>query len=129
MTAWTKEELGKIGAAEELDLASRRGDGTLRAAVTMWVVRVDDELFVRAYKGRRGPWFRGVLRRHEGRIQAGGVDKAVSFVEEKDPGINDRIDATYRSKYGHYDRQYVDPMVTPAAREATIKLVPRSENS
>jgi hypothetical protein len=126
MTAWTSDELSKIGAAEELELASLRRDGTLRKPVTIWVVRLGDDLYVRAYKGRTGPWFRGVQERREGRIQAGGVKKDVTFVEESDPGLNDRIDALYRTKYRRHDAQYVDPMVTTAARAATLKLVPRS---
>ncbi|MFB4262491.1 DUF2255 family protein [Nonomuraea sp. GTA35] len=40
MTEWTGDELAAIGDAEELGLASRRADGTLRRPVTMWVVRV-----------------------------------------------------------------------------------------
>ena len=129
MTAWTGSELDKIGTAEELDIASLRVDGTLRKPVTIWVVRLDDDLYVRAYKGRTGLWFQGVLTRHAGRIQSGGVDKDVSFVEEADPAINDRIDTAFLTKYRHYDPQYVDPMLTPDARAATIKLVPRSPGS
>jgi hypothetical protein len=30
MTGWTDEELGRIGEAQELELASERPDGTLR---------------------------------------------------------------------------------------------------
>ncbi len=125
MAMWTSDELAKIGTAEELQIVSLRRDGTLRNPVTIWVVRVGDELYVRAYKGRTGPWFRGTQVRHEGHIRAGGVEKDVTFVEEAAPGLNDRIDAAYRSKYKNYGPQYVDPMVTPQAREATIKLVPR----
>jgi len=129
MASWTSEELNKIGKEDELDIISRRNDGTLRDPVTIWVVRVDDDLYVRAYKGRSGPWFRGVLTRHEGRIQSGGVEKDVRFVEEADAALNDRIDEAFCSKYRGYDRQYVDPMVTPQARSATIKLVPRPPDS
>ena len=86
--------------------------------MTIWVVRVGDDLYVRAYKGRSGPWFRGVLTCHAGHIQSGGIDKDVSFVEVSDPAINDQVDAAYRSKYGHYDAQYVDPMLAPDARAA-----------
>jgi hypothetical protein len=39
MTTWSDEEIGRIGDAEELQLASERQDGTLRPYVTMWVVR------------------------------------------------------------------------------------------
>jgi Uncharacterized protein conserved in bacteria (DUF2255) len=39
MAAWTGEELDRITAADELELASAKGDGTLRKPVTIWVVR------------------------------------------------------------------------------------------
>ncbi len=52
MAVWTSDELSKIGAAEELDLASVRHDGTLRNALTMWVVRHGDDLYVRSVNGR-----------------------------------------------------------------------------
>jgi hypothetical protein len=129
MTAWTSNELDKIGTAEELQIASLRSDGTLRKQVIIWVVRIGDDLYVRSVNGRTSAWFRGVQARHEGHIQAGGVDKDVTFVEQPDPGINDQVDAAFRTKYRDYDPQYVDPMVTPEARAATLKLLPRSAGS
>lgn len=124
MTAWTNDELNRIGGAEELRVASLRRDGTLRKPLIIWVVRVGDDLYVRCANGREGAWFRGVLTRHEGRIRAGGVEVDVTFVEETDAGINDRIDGEYLSKYRRYP-QWVAPMVTPEVRAATLKLVPR----
>ena len=106
--AWTIEELTKIGTAEELQIASRRGDGTLRNPVTIWVVRLDDDLYVRSVNGRTGAWFRSTQARREGRIQAGGIDKDVSFAEEADPDLNDRIDAAYRTKYRRYAANIVN---------------------
>ena len=125
MTMWTSEELTRIGAADELEIASLRDDGTLRKGVTIWVVRLGDDLYVRSVRGRGSAWFRGTQVRHEGHIQSGGVEKDVTFVEETDPGINDQVDAALRTKYRRYDARYVDPMLTPEARAATIKLVPR----
>jgi hypothetical protein len=127
MTTWTSNELDKIGRAEELQIASLRDDGTLRKLVTIWVVRLGDDLYVRCVNGRSGAWFRGIQTRHEGCIRAGGVEKDVTFVEEVDPEINKQIDAAYLTKYRRYP-QYVSPMVTPAVRAATIKLVPRASN-
>jgi len=124
MATWTKSELDQIGNAEELRLASLRLDGTLRKPVIIWVVRLGDDLYVRSVNGRTSAWFRGVQRRHEGRIWAGGVEKDVTFVEENDPGTNDKIDTAYLTKYHRYP-QYVAPMVTPNVRAATIKLLPR----
>jgi hypothetical protein len=125
MTAWTTDELDAIGGADELRIAAVRPDGTLRGAVPIWVVRVRDDLYVRSYKGADGAWYRGVEASHAGHVQAGGVDKDVTFVDETDSAIGDAIDAAYRSKYSSYSATYIDPMVTVTAREATIKLLPR----
>lgn len=125
MSGWTSEELDRIAAADELQLVPRRRDGTLRNPVTIWVVRVGDDLYVRSYRGRSGAWFRAALVRHEGRIRAGGIEKDVTFVEETDPAVNDQIDAAYRAKYHRYGATYVPPMLSPQARAATLKLVPR----
>ncbi len=125
MSAWSRDELDIIGGAEEIDLAPRRRDGTLRKPVTVWVVRAGDGLYVRSYKGHDGAWLRSAQVSHEGRIQAGGVEKEVTFAEETDPGVNDQIDIAYRSKYRRYADTYVPPMLTPQARATTLKLVQR----
>jgi len=123
MTTWTSDELDKIGAAEELDLASVRPDGTLRHPVTMWVVRDADDLYVRSVNGRASSWFRGAQARHEAHVQAGGVDKDIDLVETDD--VNDEVDAAYRAKYGRRYPSIVPSIVASEAREATLKLVPR----
>lgn len=127
MTAWTRDELNKIGNAEELQIASLRRDGTLRKLVTIWVVRLGDDLYVRSVNGRTSAWFRGVRTRYEGHIRAGGVNKDVTFVEETDPEVNDQIDAAYHTKYRRYAASIINTVVSSEARSATIKLVPRSQ--
>jgi len=125
---WTSDELTKIGTAEELQIASLRRDGTLRNPVTIWVVRVGDDLYVRSVNGRTSAWFRGVQTRHEGHIHAGGVGKDITFVEEPDSNINDQIDAAYSTKYRRYAASIISSIISLEARSATIKLVPRSTN-
>jgi hypothetical protein len=115
MTPWTSDELDTIGRAEELQIAPLRRDRSLDKGVTIWIVRHGDDLYIRAWRGRGGAWFRAAQARHEGHIRAGGVDKDVAFVEETDPDINDALDAAYCTKYGHY-ASYVPPMTSPHAR-------------
>lgn len=124
MSEWTNDELNKIGNAEELRIAGRKADGTLRKPVIIWVVRVGDDLYVRSVNGRSSSWFRGVTDQYEGRIWAGGVEKDVTFIEETDADINGKIDEAYLAKYKRYP-QWVAPMVTPEVQAATIKLAPR----
>jgi hypothetical protein len=128
MTAWTTDELTKIGTADELQIETRRRDGTLRNPVTIWVVRHGDDLYVRSVNGQSAAWFRGAQVRHEGRVRAGGVEKDVTFADA-DHAIDEEIDAAYRTKYNRYGAQYVDPMVAPEVRAATIKLEPLSTSA
>jgi hypothetical protein len=127
MTTWASDELRKISTADELAIASRRPDGTLRRPVTIWVVSVGDDLYVRSVRGRGSSWFQGAQVRHEGRIAAGGVEKEVTFADvEDDTNLADQIDAAYRSKYRRYAASIVNSTLTPQARAATLKLTPRS---
>ncbi len=125
MTAWTDDHLTQVGSAEELNIASLRSDGTLRKPVTIWVVRLDGDLYVRSVNGRTSGWFRGVQTQHKGRIRAGGVEKDVSFVEvAADDEINDRIDSVYSAKYSRYAKSIIASITSDKARSATIRLVP-----
>jgi hypothetical protein len=91
--------------------------------VTIWVVRVGDDLFVRSVRGSAGSWYQGSQQRHEGRIEAGDVERDVEFAEA-DHGLDDEIDAAYKEKYG-YPSSAVDHITGPEARATTIRLVPR----
>ncbi|MCW2947149.1 MAG: hypothetical protein JWR24_3866 [Actinoallomurus sp.] len=54
MATWTSDELSMIEAADELEIAPLRRDGTPRRPVPIWVVRDGDDLYVRSYRGSDG---------------------------------------------------------------------------
>jgi hypothetical protein len=126
MATWSNDELDTIGRADELQIAPRRRDGTLRTPVTIWVVRVGDDVYVRSVRGRTSGWFGRVRERHEGHISAGGVEKDVAFVEVGVDEAEDEIGEAYGAKYGgRYPAAYIDPLLTAEARAATLRLDPR----
>jgi hypothetical protein len=122
LTTWSGEELSTIGDASELQVASLRGDGSLRSPRTIWVVRHGDDLYVRSVRGSEGAWFRGVQERREGHISSGGLDRDVTF-EDADHALDDEIDEEYRRKYGRTSSA-VDRITSADARATTIRLVP-----
>jgi len=124
MTSWTSEELAKIGSAEELDIASRLPDGALLPFVTIWVVRADDDLFVRSVKGRSGTWFRRALAAGEGRIRSGGIERDVAF-EEAGAEVHAPVIAAYHEKYDRYGPSIVGTVVSAESVTTTLRLVPR----
>jgi hypothetical protein len=130
MATWNDAELTAIGTAEELELASRRPDGTLRPFVTMWVVRVEDDVYVRSAHGPGNGWYRRAVASGTGRIRAGGVEADVDFhLETSDAGVHDQLDAAYHAKYDRYGPAIVGTVVGPAAAEVTIRLAPRDTTS
>ncbi|SEP48461.1 DUF2255 family protein [Amycolatopsis saalfeldensis] len=125
MTTWNTEDLAAIDRPDEVEITSLRPDGSARPYRIIWGVRVDDEFYVRSVNGPDAAWFRGTRTRHDGRVRAGGTEYEVSFVDTDDGEMNDRIDTAYRAKYRRYPNP-VRSITSPAARSATLKLVPRT---
>lgn len=123
MTGWTEDELTRIGNAEELGVASRRPDASLRPHVTIWVVRHDSDLYVRSAYGYDNPWFQRALSSGEGRIRAGGVERDVRF-EQPDPEMTEDIHAAYHAKYDRHGPRIVGTVVSAEAARSTLRLVP-----
>jgi len=124
---WSAEQLGRIGAVQELELASRRRDRSLRPYVTMWVVRVGDDVYVRSAYGPGNPWYRRAMASGIGRIRAGGVESDVELTSAS-PDVMGAIDAAYHTKYDGYGQRIVGHVVGPDAHPVTIRLVPAVPN-
>ncbi|MGO4617587.1 DUF2255 family protein [Nocardia sp. 2YAB30] len=124
MAAWTADELHTIGHREELQIASRRSDGTLRPYMTIWVVCTGDNLYVRSAYGPANPWFRRARSSGVGRISADGLERDVTFTEAASDAHR-AIDAAYHAKYERYGPAIVGSVVVEQAAAQTIRLTPR----
>jgi hypothetical protein len=124
-TSWTSDQLGSIEAADELEIAPQRRDGTLRKPVPIWVVRAGDDLYVRAAYGPGSGWHRVARVSRAARIRAGGVEQDV-VIEDAGDAVNEEVDAAYRAKYRRYAGSIVDGITNAQARSTTLKLVPRA---
>ncbi|MGN6741966.1 MAG: DUF2255 family protein [Amnibacterium sp.] len=121
---WTPDQLSRLDRAQELRIAGRRDDGSLRPLVIIWAVVVDDDLYLRSVRGADGAWYKGVQQHHEGRIESGGVAADVRFADVPggDP-VQDRIDAAYAAKYRSY-RSAVESITAKAAVATTLRVIP-----
>ena len=124
VTAWTSDELTRLEPIDELGLASRRSDGSLRRFVTIWFVRLGDDLYVRSAYGYDNPWFQRALASGEGRIRVGGMERDVTFVAPA-PEVADDLTAAYHAKYDRHGARIVGTVVSPEAIRSTLKVVPR----
>jgi len=125
--SWTGEELRRVGNAAELQIASRRRDGSLRPYVTIWTVRAGDHLYVRSAYGTGNPWFRRATASGTGRIRADGIERDVTFTaaSELDAATQAAVDAAYHAKYDRYGQQIVGTVTGAHAAPVTLRLVPQ----
>ena len=65
MSEWTACDLSRINASDELEIEAVLRDGTHRTPRPIWVVRVGDDLFVRAAYGEKSRWHRAASARDE----------------------------------------------------------------
>ena len=127
MTAsWSPEQLQAIDGSDELQIATRRADGTLRQWVPIWVVCADGQVYVRTWHRRTTGWFGRVLDAPHARVRVPGLEADVT-VEDVGAGpgeLRARVDEAYRAKYGRYGHGSVDQMVADSAAAATLRLTP-----
>jgi hypothetical protein len=122
MSAWTEDQLSRVGAAQELQIAPVRRSGALRARTTIWAVRAGDDLYVRAAYGPDTGWHRVASVSRQARIWAGGVESDVTLEQVKGDAL-DLVDEAYREKYGRHSA-IVDGITNDQARATTLRLVP-----
>ena len=123
MTNWNPDELQTFGDAEEIDIAPRRSNGSLRPFTTIWAVRVGDDLYVRSFRGPDGGWYRRARASGGARVRVGDHELDV----DASPARNDTDDAitdAYQAKYSRYGESYLGPMTAPGAVDSTLRLTP-----
>jgi hypothetical protein len=86
--------------------------------IPIWAVVVDDEAYVRSYRGEGGAWYRRALR--DGRMTLEGVDVRVE--PERDDALNERISEAFRAKYGARSPESTEAMLRPEIVATTLRL-------
>jgi hypothetical protein len=123
---WPAGALAKFGATDEIEISTRRRDGSLRPFVPIWIVAIGDALYVRSYRGADGAWYQYAIQHHAGAIRAAGQAADVTFTPVgQQPDLNKTIDDAYRSKYAQYGDAYLQPMLADQAVATTLQLTPQ----
>ncbi len=124
MTGWTQDDLALIDAHDEIEITSRRADGSLRPFITIWIVRAEDDLYVRSAYGPDNGWYRRARTSGAGRIRAGGIERDVTF-DEPAPEVDQALHDAYHAKYDRYGPGNVRTVTSPEAARTTLRLMPR----
>lgn len=124
MNTWPENVIEAIAASDDLHIAVHHPDHTSTGTLTwIWSVVVSGQLYVRAWNGTRGRWYRSALDQKTGIITAVGKQFDVEFTPVDDPELGDQIDAAYKEKYA--GSPYLPPMVAAGPRAATVEITPR----
>jgi hypothetical protein len=125
ITTWTPAEFVRIDNSDELQIASRRADGTLRRWVPIWVVHTGEHVYVRTWNRRDTGWFGAALRTRRARIRMPGLEVDVAVEDHGlDAELRAPVDTAYRTKYRRYGEASVHGMVTDDAAASTLRLIP-----
>ncbi|WP_067498317.1 DUF2255 family protein [Actinoplanes sp. TFC3] len=119
---WTAEQLERLDAADELEIAVKRADATLRRWTPIWVVCAAGQVYVRTWHRRDTGWFGDAVSSGRARIRVPGVDADVLVHDVGAAAAG--VDDAYRGKYARYGPASLDPMVSPGAVATTLRLDP-----
>ena len=122
-TIWTQDDLDLFGGAGLVEVSSVRRDGSLSRARTVWIVRVGDQLYLRSVNGPDAAWYRSTRSRHQGRVEARGVVRDVTWVDvdaTEDPDVVAEYVCKYRGS-----TSAIAHITSPGARATTMRVDPR----
>lgn len=121
-TTLSRNEIQRIAEKDDFHIAPYRADGeTFGTPTWIWVVEVENELYVRAYYGTKSRWYNSAKEQKAGKIEAAGMVKKVRFELITDSALNSKIDDAYRTKYG--GSPYLNHMIGSTSKAATVKIL------
>ena len=114
---WTAEDLRHLAGLRELEIAAAKVGGGHGPWTPIWVVVVEEEVFVRTWHRRSTGWYGRAVGSARARIRMSGESVDVIVAATGDRGA-EAVDAAYRTKYG----AGAPSMVTTEAAASTLRL-------
>lgn len=100
--------------------------GAAHRPTGVWVVVVEDRVFVRSWNDKPTGWFRAFKAEPDGAIEVGGVEIPVRGKLVRSARLRAAVTAAYGQKYHTpASRKWVDGFAEPERERATLELVPR----
>ena len=106
------------------NLAIRAGTGNHRF-IGIWMVMVEDRVFVRSWSVKPDGWYRAFLKEPRGAIKVSDREIDIHTVPVKSKRLRDAIDRAYLEKYKTPGSlKYAKDLGSAKSRATTIELVP-----
>jgi hypothetical protein len=118
------ETLHLLDETDEVRIETRRDADSPVHRRIVWVVVVEDEVYVRSVRGSRGRWYRELSSNPEGALHVGERRIPVRAAPATDAPTVEAVSEAYRSKYGESWPGPTAAMVRPDVLPTTLKLSP-----
>ncbi len=112
--------LNQLNSIEEIDIETQSATGRTHRT-TIWVVVVDNDVYVRSVRGRAGRWYREITANLQGAIYIDGRRLPVRAIPITDLATIARVSNSYLQKYRN------SPFVNSLVREETLPTTLRLE--
>jgi hypothetical protein len=120
MTNFDADVLRELRAMQEVGTRSEKHPN---AAVVIWVVVADEEVFVRSVRGTKGRWYGDLAAGGPATLEFAGRQLEVHAIPVSDPAAVARAGHEYLRKY--QPRPYAQAMVRSDVLLTTLRLEPR----
>lgn len=121
--AFEAQVVDRLREELEVDIETRRGENLGPRRTTIWIVAVDDAVFVRSVRGNDGRWFRDLRVEPHCAIHVGSSRIPARAEPVDDATTLGQVSDELTRKYPDVAAD-LDPMLTPDAVAATLRLVP-----
>lgn len=112
--------LALLDRTKEVDVETRSRDG-MKHRVPTWILVLDGEVYVASVRGKRGRWWRELLRDGEGAIIAGSRRIGVVPKRVRSARTREAMSAAFARKYAT-SRASVIAMQRPEVLETALRL-------
>ena len=109
---------------ESKELRIRAGTGPHRF-IGIWVVVVNDRVFVRSWSVKPRGWYRTFLEEPRGTVRMADRELAIRAVRTRDERVRNKVDRAYVNKYNTpWAIKYARDLGSAQSRATTLELRP-----
>ena len=106
-------------------LGVRAGRDSTHRVIGVWVVVVEDRVFIRSWSMKPRSWWRTFLEDPYGSLFLGEKEMPIRTIQTRSERLKDLVSAAYKEKYNTPGSiQYVKDMSKRKSRDTTTELVP-----
>ncbi|MGH7540502.1 MAG: nitroreductase/quinone reductase family protein [Gemmatimonadota bacterium] len=118
---WSRAELQALDRAKILGVRS----GRVHRYTGVWVVVVEDQVFVRSWNDKPAGWYRAFRSEPRGSVQVGDREIPIRARHIRSERLRDAVTEAYRIKYDtKASQKWVRGFAEPDRARATLELVP-----